>query len=310
MEKERPETADADDPGEAGDSKRREPEDRGERVAKRGRLGDRRRRGGGRGVGKAREFSTWVQRAWWVDQGRPPVAPVQGPSAAVSSGKNPGVKGGDEREAARDRIEGMPGARPRQESSAHRVHRQKKAFKRRYPGLKRGGQRRRVKEAGKRGKTLGRDTLRSHEREEGEAKERSKTAGTLSILTPVETRADVILWRSGRVVSMAQARHERHQGQVRRRTEEGVRDRVRRQPGYRLQPREVLEIRPARYTGRLKERTAWWADPRMTRGLPAYLQVDFERGRVCLESRPMDGEVIRPRGRKRTLASLKDTFRK
>lgn len=123
-----------------------------------------------------------------------------------------------------------------------------------------------------------------------------------SFLASLETRADVVLYRSGRVSSMAMAHHALTHGHVRRYSADGTRDRVRTARGVCLHPMDVLEIRPETW-GR-------WSSTVTERDCPVYRSVDRSRGRVCLLRRPRDGEVYRPVGMSMSVASMGHTFKK
>jgi len=65
--------------------------------------------------------------------------------------------------------------------------------------------------------------------------------GMESLLSSLESRVDMVLFRSGRATSVAMARHRVHHRHVRRLTAGGERDGVLTSPGVVLKPMDVLE---------------------------------------------------------------------
>jgi len=131
-----------------------------------------------------------------------------------------------------------------------------------------------------------------------------------SILTPLETRVDLVLFRSGLVLTRAQARRLINQGHVTL-IQHATGQRIcMKTPARPLKPLDILELGKG-WTTTIRDTVIQrWGDERMTAPIPSYLEVDFSTGRVCLQSYPLDGEVMRPMGMTIARAAMKDYFKK
>jgi ribosomal protein S4 len=197
---------------------------------------------------------------------------------------------GGKRGQTLDYLEGLDSTRMRVMNRAQVVHRQKSNFKTLYSGVK---------------KSTWKALLAKQE-----TRSASGNPSGRSVLAPLESRVDLVLWRSGRVRSRGMARHCIHQGHVSLKSADGLRDRVVRQPGLCLKPLDVLVRSDSRRKTRGGRLLAYWEKMEVSRPVPRYVLVDYALGRVCFQGSPLDGEVYRPVGMKRTIASLKDPFKK
>jgi len=218
-------------------------------------------------------------------------------------------------EEFRNGMETVDVSEVRRQNSARRVHKHKKAFKLFYKGVSRSGLRALEKEIRAMSKEMEAKWSGVGHGYRGSPKDGERSPGKkvregLSILSLLESRADRVLWRSGRVSSRAMARDMIRQGHVYRRASKVNTDRRRTAQGYVLKPGDSLMLKTSVYDKRAEGRRKKWESEGMAVGIPSYLEVDFQRGRVCFESAPLDGEVLRPVGLKRTLASLKGPFKK
>jgi ribosomal protein S4 len=128
--------------------------------------------------------------------------------------------------------------------------------------------------------------------------------GTLSLLTPVEMRLDVILWRSGLVVSLNMAHQWVQHQHVSVVTETGpltskVHSSLQMRPGWKLQ------VEPSFWAKQRKRRDTYWSHGMTERGIPGYIMVDLPRATVTVLRRPRDDEVRVTETSTRSLRSLR-----
>lgn len=114
-----------------------------------------------------------------------------------------------------------------------------------------------------------------------------------SMLAPMEQRLDVMLWRSGLVVSMAMAHQQCRHGHVQV-TFPGDRPAILRSSGIRRVPGTKVQRLPTVWSRRLPMVEAHWNAPDQHRQVPAYLAVDWSTGSAVLTRLPRDGEVLAP----------------
>lgn len=127
-----------------------------------------------------------------------------------------------------------------------------------------------------------------------------------SLLTRLELRADVVLWRSGLTASLNMARQRIRHGHVTRTPGKRPDERlVLRHPGMQRTTNDVRNIHAAQYERRRPSRALHWST--VQRGIPANRRPDWEKGAVLVLRRPRSGDVVLPA---RASASVVSLFRR
>lgn len=112
-----------------------------------------------------------------------------------------------------------------------------------------------------------------------------------SLLAKIETRSDVILWRSGLAASMLMARQMCRHGHVQRQAKDGGAAVVK-HPSQSVSPGDTLCIDKVYWEKTIPAMVQYWKD--VERSTPRYLVTDLKLGCVVLTRVPHDGEAVLP----------------